>query len=492
MAVALQTRSPQVATWWEEALRAKPVGELACPRWLSIAALPSIDRGSSLTETQILSLLAALKSSKVHPLVVVLQERGNSTMLAEFVWAVFWQWQSKGGDGKDNWALRALGWFGDDSTVLKLTPVLREMPGLGQYKRAAMGLDCLRMIGSDMALMSISNIANKVKYKSLKEKANACMDEIGKARNLTREQLEDRIVPDCGFEVGGGRWFEYGDRLLQVVFGEQMQLLVRDERGNGGTSLPKGADDAVKAEWKALKAQVSAVVKAQVARLEQGMIRARRWDWGEFERLLRHPVMGPLMGRLIWGSGDGRLGESFRVTEDGSYADIRDEPFVPEVGVSVGLVHPAHLSEGERALWGEILNDYEIFQPFRQLNRTVFGLEAGEEAEILRFGKIDVPNNVVLTILKKGGWSYREEGRRILHCKSIAYAGVTAVVQHSQTVYAGYDSGTSRMERCWFVAGDRLSAEQIEPGRALLLGEVDPMAVSEVLRTLGAIAAKGE
>jgi hypothetical protein len=276
MIAALQTRSPQVATWWEDALRAKPLGELACPSWLSIAELPPIDRGSSLTETQVLSLLAAIKSSKVHPLVVVLQERGDRTMLAAFVWAVFWQWQSNGGDGKDNWALRALGLLGDDSTVLKLTPVLREMPGLGQYKQAAMGLDCLRMIGSDMALMSISNIANKVKYKSLKEKANACMDEIGKARNLTREQLEDRIVPDCGFEVGGGRWFEYGDRRLQVVFGEQMQLLVRDERGKCGTSLPKGADDGVKAEWKALKAQVSAVVKAQVARLEQGMVRARR------------------------------------------------------------------------------------------------------------------------------------------------------------------------------------------------------------------------
>jgi Domain of unknown function (DUF4132) len=234
MAVALQTRSPQVATWWEEALRLKLVSQLACPSWLSIAALPQIDREYSLTESQVLSLLAGLKSG-VHPLLVALRER-----------------------------------------------------------------------------------------------------------------------------------------------------------------------------------------------------------------------------------------------------------------VSVGLVHPAHLSEGERALWGEILNDYEIFQPFRQLNRTVFGLEAGELVEILRFGKIDVPNNVVLTILKKGGWSYREKGRRILHCKSIAYAVVTAVVQHSQTVYAGYDSGTSRMERCWFVAGDRLSAAEIAPERALLLGEVDPMAVSEVLRTLGAIAAKGE
>ncbi len=142
------------------------------------------------------------------------------------------------------------------------------------------------------------------------------------------------------------------------------------------------------------------------------------------------------------------------------------------------------------------MNDYEIFQPFRQLNRTVFGLEGGEVngVEILRFGKIDVPNNVALTILKKGGWCYREEERRILHCKAIAYAGVTAVVQHSHGMSGGYDSGMSQMQRCWFVegVGDRLSAEEIGPGRALRLREVDPMAVSEVLRTLGAIALKGE
>ncbi len=321
MTVALQTRSPQVAAWWEEVLRLKPVNQLACPSWLSIAALPQIDREYSLTESQVLILLAGIKSG-IHPLVGALREGGDRAMVAEFVWAVFWQWQSNSGDGKDSWALRALGILGDDSTVLKLTPVLREMPGLGQYKRAGIGLDCLRMIGSDMALMSINNIANKVKYKSLKEKANACMDEIGIARNLTREQLADRIVPDCGFEVGGGKWFEYGDRQLQVTFGDQMQLLVREAGGKWGTTLPKvkGTADLAQAkgEWKALKAQVIAVVKAQVARLEQAMIQARRWDLEEFERLLRHPVMGPLMRRLIWGCGKGRLRDAFRVTEDGS------------------------------------------------------------------------------------------------------------------------------------------------------------------------------
>ena len=52
-----------------------------------------------------------------------------------------------------------------------LAPLIRAWPGEGQHARAVLGLECLRAIGSETALMQIHGIAQRVPFKGLKAKA---------------------------------------------------------------------------------------------------------------------------------------------------------------------------------------------------------------------------------------------------------------------------------------------------------------------------------
>ena len=133
-----------------------------------------------------------------------------------------------------------------------------------------LGLECLRAIGTDTALMQLNSIAVKLRFRALQNKARQFMDDIAAARGLSRTQLEDRIVPDLDLDERGGRVFDFGPRRFHFVLGPDLKPLVRDEAGKLKSDLPKpGAKDdgnkagAAVAAWKVLKKQVRETIKAQ-------------------------------------------------------------------------------------------------------------------------------------------------------------------------------------------------------------------------------------
>jgi Domain of unknown function (DUF4132) len=497
--------------WWQVALQAHPIKPLKPLPWLQPERLASLSiAGQPLSERQMHDLLAALKASTLaapHPLITALRAQANQTAIADFAWALFGSWHNGEGEGKDNWAMMALGLLGNDTTVLQLTPLLREMPGLGLSKRAALGLECLRSIGSDLALMQINQIAEKIKYKSLKTKADECMRAIGEARNLTREQLADRIVPDCGFDALGQREFDYGhprgDRRFRVTLGEELQLVLHDSAGKGLRSLPKAkADDDTAqvaqaiADWQLMKRQVSAVLKEQTQRFEQAMVHQRCWSLEEFETIvLRHPLLGQMARRLVWGTEVADGVRTFRVTEDWGYAAAQDEAVTLDGVNAVRIVHPAQLAQPDRAQWGELLSDYGIIPPFRQLTRTLFELEPEEMGRVKldRFKGVRSPSMVTSSIFKNTGWQYGQDRHFSCHYKTFAFAGVTAIVEHDGDFRMDYDL-RAVLGKVWFVAGEEWKSPlmPLEEVRLVPLADVHPVVLSEVIRLVGAIAAKVE
>src|SRR6185312_3551948 len=142
------------------------------------------------------------------------------------------------------WALLAIGHLGGDGSALKLTPLLRAWPGESQHQRAVSGLECLRAIGSDTALMQLNGIAQKLKFQGLKKKAQEFMEAIATDRGMSRTQLEDRIVPDLDLDERGTRIFDFGSRQFTVVLDADLKPVVRDESGKLKSDLPKpGAKD---------------------------------------------------------------------------------------------------------------------------------------------------------------------------------------------------------------------------------------------------------
>jgi len=345
-----------------------------------------------------------------------------------------------------------------------------------------------------------------VKFKALQNAATGFMEEIAKTRKMSRAELKDRIVPDCDLDEKGTRVFDFGPRKFWFVLGPEMKPIVRDEAGKKLPDLPKPSakDDATLAEaavaeWKLLKKQIREVAKIQADRLEQAMVSGRRWKASEFEQLLaRHPLMTHLVRLLVFAAYDskGKLTGTFRVAEDGSFADAKDQPFSLGDQMQVGVVHPLHLSPEVRAAWGTVFGDYEIIPPFPQLGRPLFALEKGEReaTEVTRFAKKKIASPTLVATLEKLGWSRgvpEDAGIFGEHSKRFYAANVTAVVEYPGVpVGSIVDWEDQEIERCYFLAGLHAPEGYRERKGAMKLDQVDPVVMSEVLHDLTLLSEK--
>ena len=291
---------------------------LPAPELLAGGALPPD------AVTAIATMLAFSHPLDPYPGLAEVKHACDARSLSEFAWALFQEWMLADAPSKHDWALMALGHFGDDEIARKLAPKIREWPGEGGHARAVKGLEILALIGSDVALMHLDRIAQKVKFKGLQEKARGKMQEIAEARGLTPDELGDRIAPTLDLDADGSRTFEVAGKKFRVAFDADLKPMLKNEAGKIVGDLPKPSAP----EWKALKKDAKTVAASQIFRLERAMCTKRTWTAAQFrDFFVAHPLVSHLARRLVWSTSDGRL---FRVAEDRTYASDRDETFTLE------------------------------------------------------------------------------------------------------------------------------------------------------------------
>jgi predicted DNA-binding WGR domain protein len=495
-----------------DALRAAFENVKPCkpPGWLSLPSLPPIKVGGKrLAVPEIETVLTALRTKREdanEALTAALKQHADPTSLDAFVWKLFELWQGMGAPSKDKWAMGAIGLLGGDGCVLKLTPLVREWPGESQHARAVFGLECLRAVGSDTALMALNGVAQKLKFKGLKQKAQEMMEGIAQSRGFTSEQLADRIVPDCGLDERGSRMFDFGPRQFRFVLGPEMKPLVRDAAGKVRSDLPAPtkADDAARAEvavaeWKLLKKTLREVLKIQADRLEDAMITGRRWTPEDFHILLvKHPLMVNLVRQLVLAAYDntGKVTQTFRVTEDQTLADQNDEETALPSSGHIGVAHPAHLDEALKSAWGQVLSDYAIIPPFAQLGRDICqpSPEDAHGTEIIRYRGQKIPGIVMYGMLERSHWlrdTPADGGGFMQHSKHFPAANVTAFIKYTG-LSIGYYEEKQELEAVYFVPGHVKPTWWGEHKNRLKIKDVDPVVLSEVLRLANAIHSKAE
>ncbi|NZD38578.1 WGR and DUF4132 domain-containing protein [Escherichia coli] len=372
----------------------------------------------------------------LYPRLLQVKDACTTDSLAEFAWDLFTAWQTAGAPSKESWAFTALGVLGNDDTARKLTPLIRAWPGESQHKRATVGLDILAAIGSDIALMQLNGIAQKLKFKALQERAKEKIADIAESRELTVAELEDRLAPDLGLDDNGSLLLDFGPRQFTVSFDETLKPFVRDVSGSRLKDLPKPnksddesqANDAVN-RYKLLKKDARTVAAQQVARMESAMCLRRRWSPENFQLfLVEHPLVRHLTRRLIWGvySAENQLLACFRVAEDNSYSTADDDLFtLPEGDISIGIPHVLEISPTDAAAFGQLFTDYELLPPFRQLDRNSYALTEAERnaSELTRWAGRKCPSGRVMGLANKGwmrgepqdggwiGWMIKPLGR---------------------------------------------------------------------------------
>lgn len=349
----------------------------------------------------------------------IIKETFTRESLADFGWDLYTAWTEAGAPAKENWAFTSLGILGNDDTARKLTPLIRAWPGESQHKRAVYGLDVLASIGSDIALMLLNGIAQKIKFAALQEHASDKINMVAENRGLTMAELEDRLAPDLGLDSSGSLTLDFGPRQFTVGFNETLKPVVRDANGKVLKDLPKPnqsdektqATDAVNL-FKQLKKDVRAIASQQIDRLEQAMCQRRRWTAEQFRLfLVEHPLVRHLTRRLLWGvyNDENALITCFRVAEDSTYSDAQDELFTLPAG-NIGIPHVLEIPPESAAAFRQIYVDYELLPPFQQLERGSYHLADNERNvhELSRWnGRLCQAGRIVG--LERRGWQRLEE-----------------------------------------------------------------------------------
>ncbi len=366
----------------------------------------------------------------------------NQKEFAVYVNELFDKWLSAGAESKKKWVLFASAIHGGSEIIVRLQRQIKEWPKNLRGAIACDAVQALSLNPLPQALLVVDGIARKFKYKQVRAAAEHALTFAAEQLGITMEELADRIVPDLGFDEEMGRSFDYGARKFRVMITTALEIEVFEELENKkadcckqvereqnkeqeqkkasdkpedksgqavqkhmlGKKLkslpaPGKKDDEKKAaeayeEFKQMKKQIKTVISSQKMRLEQALSSARLWSTRSWKRLfVKNPIMHQFAIGLIWGIyKDGTLVQSFRYMEDGSFNTPEEEEyFLPESDhiaekeeqteaedKKIGLVHPVELTKEDLEAWRQQLEDYEIKQPFMQLERPVFLVDEGE------------------------------------------------------------------------------------------------------------------
>jgi hypothetical protein len=409
-------------------MRNMPKGGIAGIRWAFPGDLPVIRRRDSDEAADVavvqcyLVMLLTVKTVALPPLANTLRGALRDEDLHAAAAAVYNGWISEGSPTKNRGAMLFYALHAKDSDVITLRKQIEEWAESARGAIAAEAVRAMALGGSDMALMTVDNIGRKFKNKQVRKAGIEAFSAAAEALGTTAEALGDRIIPNLGFDARGERLVDYGTRSFTALLSPELTITLRDENDKVIKSLPKPGvkDDPEKAEmakreFTALKKSLKTVVDTQRQRLELALATGRFWDWAAWEKLfVQNPIMHSFAVGLIWALyEDGKILNTFRYMDDGSFTDAAENDFDPaavldEKAAVVGLVHPLDLDEELLGGWRRQLEDYEVIQPFNQLGRGVYRPEEDEDENeslvVSRFGGKVMLGITLANRLQKDGW----------------------------------------------------------------------------------------
>ncbi len=443
-------------------------------------------------------------------------ENLNQTDVERFAQEVFSRFIDRGAEAKQKWVIYFTGIMGGSEAVASLQHYIKEWSENSRGAIASEAVKALAFSGSSSALMAVDGMARKFKNKQVRNAANAALVQAAEALHITREELADRIVPDLGFDENLCRIFDYGQRQFKVYLTPALELeIFEDEKKLKNLPKPGKNDDPEKSEqasrdFKEMKKQMKTAVQSQKARLEYVLLCDRKWSPDAWKELfIKKPVMHCFAIGLIWGAYDeqDQLLQTFRYMEDGSFnTSDEDEYELPEQ-CRIGLVHPVELDKDLIQTWTEQLSDYEISQPFPQLNRPVYTVlpeEIGKKA-LQRFSGTELTNLSLINKMTKFGWEKgaaqdagcfyefvrNDIARQEKIGDKIQNIGYYAELQFSGSyIAAGYmdaEDVTIEALKIW-----KQSSAMFKDEDALNLEEVSPRYFSEIVAQLSEMLPKEE
>ncbi|MGN0606178.1 MAG: DUF4132 domain-containing protein [Oscillospiraceae bacterium] len=315
-------------------------------------------------------------------------ERLNSSDLQAALENIFTLWLESGADTKQKFITLPYCLYASDSQILRLKKQLELWAKASRHQLASFVVGNMALNGGSVALLTVDGISSKFPNNAVKSAAKSAFEFAAKILEVPIDELADKIVPNFGFDKNGEKLFDYGSRTFTVSLMPDFSLSIHDNaKDKDIKSMPKpnDKDDAVKAEaakkeFSELKKQIKAVVTSQKARLEKVFMNGRTWTAEKWKNLFEeNAVMHCFAENLVWGTYEnGKLKDTFRYLSDGSFCNEEDDEYELPENAEITLVHPVEMDKELLEKWNEQFEDYEIIQPFNQLNAKVTELEPNE------------------------------------------------------------------------------------------------------------------
>ncbi|MCJ8313402.1 MAG: DUF4132 domain-containing protein [Pseudomonadales bacterium] len=231
------------------------------------------------------------------------------------------------------------------------------------------------------------SIARRHRTRSVQEKAKELVFQISSRNNWTQDELADRTIPTAGFELNGFQELEMGSRNITIQLTDDLKPQILNEDGKILKSLPTARqnDDAEKVKeskkyYSTIKKELKQVSELQISRLYESFCIARVWPFNEWEEfLLNHPVMTHLTQKLIWIVNQNGEDLVFRPTAERELIDAQDDEVLIHSGASIRIANATAIGNDQVNLWGKLLKEEKIKQPFDQFKLPNHSINKEEE-----------------------------------------------------------------------------------------------------------------
>lgn len=478
--------------------------------WLDVETLPPLvgDDDQALGPEAVKWLLATQEKHKaieaagdVAPWLEAFEAQSART----FALAMLERWIASPQDAKDRFALTFAGLFGGDSIIDVLLPRIQGWCDQSRHKLAEYAADAIALLGSDRSLAALDALRTQFRrrYKNVGAAANRAFERAASKRGMSTDELGDLVMPTHGFDEEGTRLLEWQGAAVRVEIGVDCKLAfhgVDQDEGKDWKKLPASAPAEVHADVKAIAKDLRTTFKAQTQRLEQALVRSRRWPKARFEEVfLKHPIGRVFASRQVFGvyGKDGALLRCLRRYPNGILADAAGQiDDIEEPDLAFGFVHPLELGAEASTAWKEHFARAKTQQLFPQLERPVVLLEAAHENR----RKIDVACGHKLSAgtfrgrAERLGWqrgSVVDAGGVPSFYKDFAESGVEVELE-IEGYYISIDPmeqvelGAARFVRAGSIArgGYTYDVPGDDDPRVLRFGEVPSILYSEALADL--------
>ncbi len=373
------------------------VKKLKSIEWVPVDQLPELKstNGEKLENNANLKRYLLLQSldynSAPNERLREVEHYASTSSLANLSAGLVEAWIQQGAPAKEKWVLYLAALFGDRRLISLLGGQIKEWAENSRGAIAAESVRVLAYLADPAALMLIDKLSRTIKNRQVKTAAIDSLQLAAENMNLTPEQLADRLVTTLGLNDKGEMQLSYGERTFTIKVGMDLQLrVINEETGKAAKSLPAAnqKDDpelakAAKATFTQLKKDLKTMVTLQSQRLEESLSKQRLWTGEEWKALfVDNIIMRQFAISLVWGVyPNGELIDTFRYMEDGTFNTVDEDEYELMDEMQIGLVHPLELSSEQIAAWKSQLEDYEIVQPFKQLDRRTYTLEEEQENE---------------------------------------------------------------------------------------------------------------